>query len=278
MNYPLREVLSENPTAYWFWFAVVFWVGCCMGSFLNVCIWRMPLGESVITAPSHCPKCNHQIRWYENIPLFSFLCLRAKCSNCRQPITWRYFIVELLTGILFASAYFAITYKGMIFACIIPAGAMIMLAVAASFIDFEHRIIPDALNYPAMIVGAIFWISEYFAGLLKWQEMAVSLLFGLAAWGIFYLLALLGEKIFKQDALGLGDVKFLAAAAFLFGPGLMFEYAAGLFIASFSGFLYGVIYSLIKKQSLRQCTIPFGPFLAFGMVTALMLPNINKLF
>ena len=111
MNYILYENFCSNLQAYWFWFAVVFVVGCCMGSFLNVCIWRMPLGESVITAPSHCPKCGHQIKWYENIPLISFLCLRAKCSGCKQPITWRYFIVELLTGTLFAIAYIAITYK-----------------------------------------------------------------------------------------------------------------------------------------------------------------------
>ena len=116
MNYILYDIFQSNPSSYWFWFAVVFVVGCCMGSFLNVCIWRMPLGESVITAPSHCPKCGHQIKWYENIPLVSFLCLRARCSGCGQPITWRYFIVELLTGALFAIAYFAITYKGMMFA------------------------------------------------------------------------------------------------------------------------------------------------------------------
>ena len=127
MNYNLYENFCREPLAYWFWFAVVFWVGCCLGSFLNVCIWRMPLGESVVTAPSHCPRCGHKIRWYENIPLFSFLCLRAKCSGCKQPISWRYFIVELLTGVLFAISYAAITYKNLSFAFIIPYGAMMKL-------------------------------------------------------------------------------------------------------------------------------------------------------
>ncbi|MBR1965394.1 MAG: prepilin peptidase [Lentisphaeria bacterium] len=275
MNYSLYENFYSNPQAYWFWFAVVFVVGCCMGSFLNVCIWRMPLGESVITAPSHCPKCGHQIRWYENIPLVSFLCLRARCSGCKQPITWRYFIVELLTGILFAIAYAAITYKNMYFSFIIPAGAMIMLAVASSFIDVEHRIIPDALNFPAMITGIIFWGVECALGDWNWRLFIAVLVCGFAAWGFFYLFSWLGEKFFKTDALGQGDVKFLAAAAFLFGPAMFIEYFIGLLVASLSGFLFGAGYCLIKKQSLRNCTIPFGPFLAFGMVLAMFIPNLN---
>lgn len=275
MNYELYNAFLENPAAYWFWFAVIFWVGCCMGSFLNVCIWRMPLGESVITAPSHCPKCNHQIRWYENIPLFSFLCLRARCSSCRQPITWRYFIVELLTGILFATAYAAITYKNMYFAYMIPFGGMIMLAVAASFIDAEHRIIPDALNYPAMIVGVVFWTVEWSVGALRLEGLAVQILFGLSAWGFFYVLSLLGRKIFKADALGLGDVKFLAATAFLFGGGMIMEFFTGLLIASLSGFVAGLVRVLIRRESLRNASIPFGPFLAFGMVLAMLLPSLK---
>ena len=278
MNYSLYETFYNAPMAYWFWFAVVFVVGCCMGSFLNVCIWRMPLGESVITAPSHCPKCGHHIRWYENIPLISFLCLHARCSGCRQPITWRYFIVELLTGILFAIAYAAITYKRMPFAFIIPGGAMIMLAVAAAFIDFEHRIIPDALNFPAMIVGIVFWGTEWLTGLIDWQMFAAVLACGFAAWGIFYLLAVVGEKIFKTEALGQGDVKFLTATAFLFGPLMIIEYFSGLLIASLSGFLSGVVAALIQKRSLRNFTLPFGPFLAGGMVIAMYLPLINKFF
>ena len=275
MNYSLYENFYSNGLGYWFWFAVICWVGCSLGSFLNVCIWRMPLGESVITAPSHCPKCGHKIRWYENIPLFSFLCLRARCSGCKQPITWRYFIVELLTGALFAMAYAAITYKNMYCALIIPMGAMIMLAVAAAFIDAEHRIIPDALNYPAMITGVIFWGAEWLSGAVKWQAFAAVLVCGFAAWGFFYLLSLLGEKLFKTDALGLGDVKFLTAAAFLFGPFMFVEYFTGLLLASLSGFLYGVVFCLIKKQSLRNCTLPFGPFLAAGMVIAMFLPNLK---
>lgn len=238
----------------------------------------MPLGESVITAPSHCPKCGHKIKWYENIPLFSFLCLRARCSGCRQPITWRYFIVELLTGILFVISYAAITYRGMIFAWMIPYGAMIMLAVAASFIDVEHRIIPDALNFPAMVVGIVFWGIECLLGTWQWQMFAAVLACGFGTWGIFYLLAWLGERIFKTEALGQGDVKFLAATAFLFGPLMLVEYFVGLLLASLGGFLFGVIYALIKKQSIRRSTLPFGPFLAAGMVIAMFLPNIKELF
>lgn len=272
MNQSLYTAFCNAPEAYWFWFAVVVWVGCCMGSFLNVCIWRMPLGESVITAPSHCPKCGHKIRWYENIPLFSFLCLRAKCSSCRQPITWRYFIVELLTGVLFAMAYAAITYNKIYFAFIIPYGALIMLAVAAAFIDAEHRIIPDALTFPAMITGVIFWIVECAVGVLAWQGLVLQIFFGLVVWGIFLFLAWLGRKIFKADALGLGDVKFLAAAAFLLGAGMLMQFTVGLLTASLSGFLYGVVRAVVKKESICNSTLPFGPFLALGMLAAIYLP------
>ena len=163
----------------------------------------------------------------------------------------------------------------MLFLWIIPFGAMIMLAVAASFIDVEHRIIPDALNFPAMVVGAVFWTVQTFIGRVTFEILLMTLLYGFAVWGVFYFLSYLGAKIFKADALGLGDVKFLTATAFLLGPGMILEFFTGLLIASLSGFLFGVVSALIKKQSLRKSTLPFGPFLAFGMLLAMFIPAIK---
>src|SRR6185295_4069398 len=136
-----------------FWSLVFFTFGCLVGSFLNVCIHRMPRGISVISPPSHCPHCGYSIPWYLNIPLFTWLYLRGKCANCRAPISSRYFWVELLTGgaflgcWLFAgrqSAGLALVY------CVILAGFIV-----ATFIDLEHYIIPDEITIGGMIAGVV---------------------------------------------------------------------------------------------------------------------------
>lgn len=136
-----------------FWSVTFFAFGCCVGSFLNVCIHRMPRGMSVISPPSHCPHCRYSIPWYLNVPLLTWLVLRGRCSNCRAPIAARYFLVELLTGAMFlaawlvagrSSAWLALVY------CLILAGL-----IAATFIDFEHFIIPDEITFGGMIAGLI---------------------------------------------------------------------------------------------------------------------------
>ena len=150
------EIWARVP--FHFWSLVFFSFGCIVGSFLNVCIYRMPRDESVISPPSHCPYCGYSIPWYLNIPLFTWLYLRGKCANCAAPISIRYFLVELLTGLAFlgcwlsfgdptavlASALLAIVY------CILMAGFIV-----ATFIDLEHFIIPDEITIGGIVVGFI---------------------------------------------------------------------------------------------------------------------------
>lgn len=136
-----------------FWSAVIFWFGCIVGSFLNVCIHRMPLGLSVVSPPSHCPHCKYSIPWYLNVPLVTWVMLRGKCRNCGSPISVRYFLVELLTGLMFLAAWVnygrqspwvALAY------CLFIAGL-----IAATFIDFEHFIIPDEITIGGMVAGVL---------------------------------------------------------------------------------------------------------------------------
>jgi leader peptidase (prepilin peptidase)/N-methyltransferase len=134
-----------------FWSLAVFWFGCMVGSFLNVCIHRMPLGLSVVNPPSHCPHCKYSIPWYLNVPLLTWLMLRGKCKNCGAPISVRYFLVELLTGLLFLAAWVGYGRQSVWVAlvyCLFLAGL-----IAATFIDFEHFIIPDEITIGGTVVG-----------------------------------------------------------------------------------------------------------------------------
>lgn len=183
-----------------FWSVVLFVWGCMVGSFLNVCIHRMPRGLSVVSPPSHCPHCGYSIPWFLNIPLITWLSLRGKCANCRAPIAARYFFVELLTGLLFlacwllagkVSALLAIAY------CVVLAGF-----VVATFIDFEHFIIPDEITIGGMFAGVA--CSLAVPALHGTSSHAVALLQSLiglgVGWGVVYLVLRVGKMMFgKQD-------------------------------------------------------------------------------
>jgi len=145
------EVWGRVP--FHFWTITFFAFGCIVGSFLNVCIHRMPRGESIVSPPSHCPYCNYSIPWYLNIPLLTWIYLRGKCANCKAPISVRYLLVELLTGILFAACWLKYGQTSALLAlilCIFIAGL-----IASTFIDFEHFIIPDEITIGGIVVGFI---------------------------------------------------------------------------------------------------------------------------
>src|SRR6266536_3175466 len=136
-----------------FWSLVSFTFGCLVGSFLNVCIHRLPLGESVVSPPSHCPHCKYSIPWFLNVPLITWLYLRAKCRNCGAPISIRYFLVELLTGLVFLATWLMFGHRSPGLAlvyCFFLAGL-----IAATFIDFEHFIIPDEITIGGMVAGFV---------------------------------------------------------------------------------------------------------------------------
>ena len=260
--YFFREVSWAAPAA-----AAV--IGCCVGSFLNVCIWRMPRNESVVFAPSHCPKCGNNIKFYDNIPIISYIVLGGRCRNCKEPISPRYWLVELLTGVLSWGIYMLITKT----AGGTPAFAITLLAalpmvIAGAFIDVEHGIIPNRLTIPTAIAG----IALAAAFPANWatvgSDTGTMRLFAAlhsAGWtiGTYLLLmffAKIGKALFKKEALGGGDIKYMAAMAALYGWGAIVVLAAG----SLLGAVAGTVASLQRKKSLSGTAVRFAPWLGAG--------------
>ena len=238
-----------------YFIAAVF--GLIVGSFLNVCIYRMPKGESIVWPGSKCQSCGAHIKWYDNIPLLSFAILRAKCRNCHAPIAWRYPLVESLAGtlaVIFTHRY--MLTPGWLFISL--AAAYMLLAL--SFIDMDHMIIPDELSLGLAALGlATCWLNPYFAGGM-WKGFAPSL--GGAATGFFLLwgVAWFGELIFKKEAMGGGDIKLMAGVGAVLGwQGVL----STLMIGSFFGAVYGLALMAQKRVGSKD-PIPFGPFLSLA--------------
>jgi len=252
LNYPLVWCFA------FFW---VFALGSCLGSFLNVCIWRMPRGESIIKAPSHCTSCGADIRWYDNLPVISYLVLRGRCRACHQRYTPRYLLVELLMGVLFTAFLLKCGSVQQMPQTLINYWCLSMLCVGAAWIDAEHRLIPDALTYPAMIVGMVSAFS--FPGIWGEGSRIVALIAALVSGGVpgifLSLFALLGSGVARREVLGWGDVKFVTAIGILVGlPGALFTLLAGALSAA----LAGIFLAWKHGRKLRGAKIAFGPFLA----------------
>jgi leader peptidase (prepilin peptidase)/N-methyltransferase len=200
---------SIFDTRYWaavpfhFWSLVFFAFGSIVGSFLNVCIHRLPLGQSVVSPPSHCPHCKYSIPWYLNIPLLTWLYLRGKCKNCSAPISVRYFLVELLTALLFFGCW--ITYGQRSVALVLVYCLFLAGLVVATFIDFEHFIIPDEITIGGMVGGFICSVlvpgMHGAAGLT--ESMRQSLLGMAFGAGLIYLILRLGKLLFGRQRLDL---------------------------------------------------------------------------
>ena len=260
----IHDYFEIYPQMFLFWQVVSFILGCCIGSFLNVCIWRIPRGMSISSPPSHCPKCGHRISALENIPLLSWIFLGGKCHSCRSPITIRYFLVELMTGLLFALLFLKVMLMHQPPTVLFAYYVLTAIAVCSAFTDCELGVIPNEFTYFGMICGlggaAAFpdaWGTD--SRLTALLLSAVSLA---AGGGLLALCAIIGKKIFHREALGWGDVKLIAASGALIGlPGALFSVLAG----SISGIL-GVPFLRLRKKYGRRKTLRFGPFLAFGML------------
>jgi leader peptidase (prepilin peptidase) / N-methyltransferase len=209
----LSETFNSNNWAavpFHFWSVVFFVFGSMVGSFLNVCIHRLPLGQSVVSPPSHCPHCKYSIPWYLNIPLFTWLYLRGKCRNCGAPISIRYFLVELLTAMTFLGCWLAYGHQSAWLALIYA----LFLAglIVATFIDFEHFIIPDEITIGGMVAG--FVCSFLVPSLHEQTSLSGALrqsLFGLAAGaGIIYFILRMGKLVFGRQKVTLpADTKII---------------------------------------------------------------------
>ncbi|MFO1475860.1 MAG: prepilin peptidase [Verrucomicrobiota bacterium] len=187
-----------------FWSVVFFVFGTIVGSFLNVCIHRMPLGESIISPPSHCPHCRYSIPWYLNIPIVTWLWLRGKCRNCGAPISPRYFLVELLTGLLFLGAWLAHGHHSAWIA--IVDSAVLAGLVVATFIDFEHFIIPDEITLGGIVAGILisFALPVLHGESSPWHGGLQGLIGAAAGAGIVYLIVRAGKLMFGRQRVELG--------------------------------------------------------------------------
>ncbi|MEK7310074.1 MAG: prepilin peptidase [Planctomycetota bacterium] len=277
----------------YFYFITVFLFGIIIGSFLNVCIYRLPReGMSILKPGSFCPGCRTPIRWYQNVPLFSFLGLRGKCAKCSVRIPLRYPLVELLTGALFVlSAYWYLAPFDNLADGPLghPAGGermvqfivtiyLISILIVATFIDIEFRIIPDELTISGVILALL--VSAFFPFLHKTifpsLPSFVNGLIGSSAGiiiggGVIYLVGIFGKMVFRKDAMGFGDVKLMA----FLGGFLGWESTLYIFLAAcFIGSIIGIVLYFITKDHY----IAFGPYIALAaLVVMFFKPQIEYL-
>jgi leader peptidase (prepilin peptidase)/N-methyltransferase len=224
-----------------------------MGSFLNVVIWRVPRGESIVSPPSHCPRCDARIRARDNIPIVSWLLLRGRCHNCGEPISRRYPLVEALVAVLFAAITIANGLNWDL-AWELPFAA-VLVAVAA--IDLDLHIIPNKIVYPAAAWGVLS------AALVRLDHLPALLAWGAGA-GVFFLVT----ALVYPAGMGMGDVKLAAVIGVYLGNSVI----PALLVAFLTGTVVGL--SIMARHGVRdgrKMGIPFGPFLAFGALTAVFV-------
>jgi leader peptidase (prepilin peptidase)/N-methyltransferase len=254
-----------------------FLLGCAVGSFLNVCIYRLPRGRSVVAPPSHCPQCGARLHAIDLIPLVSFLALGRKCRFCGGAISWRYFAVELITGAVFLAAWFACGESLEVLPCWIFAAVV----VAVVFTDLDHMIIPDSLVVAGLAAAALreglaVWSGE--APLLSVAVPGVGLALprfvagGLVGLGVFALIRAFSQLVFRREGMGLGDVKLAGAIGAMVGPELA-RLSFGLAIAV--GAVLGVVLLALRVRR-RMEYLPFGPFLAAASLVAVLAPGYMK--
>ncbi|MBS1959643.1 MAG: prepilin peptidase [Bdellovibrionales bacterium] len=242
--------------------------GLIWGSFLNVVIHRLPIGHSVVKPPSSCPHCGRKIRPWENIPLLSYLLLRGKCNSCGTKIHWRYPLVEFITAFLFW-----VSWNGVDFASLgsivtqVRLWAFIAISIAITFIDLDHRIIPDELSLGGWAFGlaTAFWDFRH-----PWSTLWIASFIG---FGAFYLFALIYEKLTGRVGLGGGDIKFMGTIGVFLGLGGVW---AAILISSILGSVVGLTVAAYQKRKAKdegagvfKFSIPYGPFLAVGALVEL---------
>lgn len=253
---------------------VAFTAGLLFGSFANVCIWRLPRCEEVVRTPSHCPDCGAAIRWFDNIPLLSYIMLGGRCRGCRKPISPRYPAVELISGILFLALFLKYGPEPRLAAALVFGWTLLVI----SFIDLKHYIIPDVITLPglALALGAAglataglpLSLDPLAGGRYALPPILESLLGAVLGAGFLMLAAWAGKLAFKQEAMGGGDVKLAAMmGAFLGWKAMLFA----LFAAFLLGSMSGLVLIVLGRVKARRAVVPFGPFLALGALAALFL-------
>ncbi len=236
-------------------YVLVFLLGLIFGSFLNVCIYRIPRGLSIVSPPSYCPFCLKRIKWYDNIPLFSYIFLKGRCHSCKSKIPIKYPLVELLGGLIALVIFLKFGFSMKFIFWLIFGYCLLVL----SFIDLELFIIPDIIILILLISGVFFVIYN--------NTVLSGIIGGIFGFALFYILSVVFSKIFKQEALGFGDVKLLGVIGLWVGwRGVIYT----VFCASFIGSIVGLVLIILFGKNFKA-KIPFGPFLAISAFSYLFI-------
>jgi leader peptidase (prepilin peptidase)/N-methyltransferase len=225
-------------------------VGLCVGSFLNVCIHRIPTARSIVTPGSMCPACGTPIRYHDNVPVLAYLWLGGKCRHCRSPISIRYPLIELLTAAMALGLFlkYGLTTETLVYFVF----ASVLIVVA--FIDIDHRIIPDRISLPGILV---FFLAALAIPSMNWMDALLGIVIG---GGSLFMVAAGYHLLTRKDGMGGGDIKLLAMIGALIGwKGVLFT----IFVSSAVGTLAGLTIMAFTRQSMKLA-VPFGPFLAIG--------------
>jgi leader peptidase (prepilin peptidase) / N-methyltransferase len=231
---------------------LAFIFGACIGSFLNVCIYRIPAAMSIVHPGSSCPRCKTMIPFYDNIPIFSYLMLMGKCRKCGTPIAIRYPLVELLGGLCAVACVlsFGPTLHGLV------AFAFIATLIVVTFIDLDHRIIPDKISLPGI---PLFFLAALAVPSVSWRASVIGIV---AGGGSLFAVAWFYQFVTGREGMGGGDIKLLAMIGAMIGwQGILFT----LFAASAIGTIVGLLAMARSGRGMRLA-IPFGPFLAMGAI------------
>ena len=279
----LLSLPTDTAVLAWPLWTLAFVLGACIGSFLNVCIYRMPADESVLHPRSRCPGCGTAIAWYDNVPILSWALLRARCRGCGTPISARYPLVEAATGVLAVLALMRFGPEPLTIALFAFTAALLLI----TFIDLDHRFIPDEVSLPGIAVGL--GVSLLPGGI----GIANAVLGALLGGGILWLIAWGYERFAGREGMGYGDVKLLAMIGAFLGWQAI---PAVIVIASLAGSVAGLFAMLDHagrqrlqrvgkrlgpgavavslRRASRRTEIPFGPFLALGALLVLYIPSV----
>ena len=242
-----------------------FIIGAIIGSFLNVCIYRLPRSESIIYPGSHCPHCKQKLKYYHNIPLISYLFLGGRCSYCRNPISIRYSVVEFLSALLTVFAFLKFGLSEQLLFYLV----LIYSLIVISFIDFEVHLILNKILI-ALIIFTV--ILNVMFNIVDWKEGFLGFVSG---GGVLWLFSFLGKMILKKESMGMGDVKFAAVIGFFLGWKF-------ILIALYIGFVIALIYYVLIKiinTGSAQKYIPMAPFFSFATILFLLYGNtISKYY
>jgi leader peptidase (prepilin peptidase)/N-methyltransferase len=236
-------------------FFFVFAMGIAVGSFLNVCIHRLPRRESVITLASHCSTCARPLLWFENVPLFSYMLLRGFCRTCHARISIVYPLVEMTTGLLFVAHYWQLGWRLLTVSRLIFISVMVVLCV----IDLKHRILPDAITLPGIVFGFFFsWFMEP-----GWQSSLTGIVF---CGGAMFVIREIYYWIRNEEGIGMGDIKMLGMIGAFLGWKLTL---LTLMLSVFLGSVVGVLVVVAGRGDMKHA-LPFGPLLSVFAVLAVL--------